>query len=198
MDADRNGPGWPFAVDAEEAARLAKDVQDLGFEAARTVVDRFVAMYGEFYATVMNEAFQGRKSGTASGPWAGAGSNGGGYQRMQSDMQRMTDSYLAILGRLNETSLMFFDTARTWGVRSPAVESLVIPDVAPGGRSSARMWLHNTTTSAVANVRPWTRRLVSHTGVRLPAAAVAFSPKRIDRPGRGRESGDPRHGSPRR
>ena len=100
---------------------------------------------------------------------------------MQSDMQRMTDSYLAILGRLNETSLMFFDTARTWGVRSPAVESLVIPDVAPGGRSSARMWLHNTTTSAVANVRPWTRRLVSHTGARLPAAAVAFSPKRIDR-----------------
>ena len=181
MDDDRYGPGWPFAVDAEEAARLAKDVQDLGFEAARTVVDRFVAMYGEFYATVMNEAFQGRKSGPSAGPSAGAGSNGGGYQRMQSDMQRMTDSYLAILGRLNETSLMFFDTARTWGVRSPAVESLVIPDVAPAGRSSARMWLHNTTTSAVANVRPWTRRLVSHTGARLPAAAVAFSPKRIDR-----------------
>jgi hypothetical protein len=93
----------------------------------------------------------------------------------------MADSYLAILGRLNETSLMFFDTARSWGAPSPADAGLVMPDVAPGGRSSARMWLHNTTTAAVADVRPWARRLVSHAGDRLPAGAVAFAPDRIAR-----------------
>lgn len=56
MDDDRGRPGWPPAVDTEEAARLAKDVQDLGFEAARTVVDRFVETYGQFYATVVDQA----------------------------------------------------------------------------------------------------------------------------------------------
>lgn len=93
----------------------------------------------------------------------------------------MADSYLAILGRLNETSLLFLDRARSWGAPPPGVDGLVIPDVAPGGRSSARMWLHNTTTSAVANLRPWARRPVNHARDRLPAGALAFSPPRIAR-----------------
>ncbi len=181
MDDDSYGSGWPFAVDAEEAARLARDVQDLGFEAAQTVVDRFVEMFGQYGNTVMNGASASGREGQASGPGVRVGSNGGGYDRMQSDMQRMADSYLAVLGRLNETSLTFFDTARTWGARRPDVENLVLPDVAPGGRSSARMWLHNTTTSAVEKVRPWTRRLVNHAGARLPSGAVTFTPKRIAR-----------------
>jgi hypothetical protein len=184
MDDDRDRPGWPFPVDAGEAARLAKDIQDLGFEAARIVVDRFSEMYGQYYTTVMNQAPWGGKA-DAPGPATGVGPGGGGYQRMQSDMQRMADSYLAILGRLTETSLMFMDSARSWGVRRPDSESLVIPDVAPGGRSSTRLWLHNTTPSAVVDVRPWARKLVNHAGARLPDTAVAFSPGRIARLGAG-------------
>ena len=181
MDDNRYGSGWPPGIDAKEAARLAKDVQDLGFEAARTVVDRFVEMFGQYQNTVINGAPPPGSEVPSPGPTGGVGSDPGGYDRMQSDMQRMADSYLAILGRLNETSRMFVDTARSYAARGPVAENLLIPDVAPGGRSSARLWLHNTTTAAVADVRPWTRRLVNHAGARLPSGAVTFSPKRIDR-----------------
>ena len=73
MDDDSYGSGWPFAVDAEEAARLARDVQDLGFEAAQTVVDRFVEMFGQYCATVMNERSAGgrERPGVRAGHGAG-------------------------------------------------------------------------------------------------------------------------------
>ena len=116
---------------------------------------------------------------------------------MQSDMQRMADSYLAILGRLNETSLMFFDTARTWGARAPGRREPRDPRCGTRGAVQCPDVAAQHDTSAVAKVRPWTRRLVSHAGARLPVGGGDLYPE-ADRPaGCGWEPGDPGHDRPR-
>ena len=43
------------------------------------------------------------------------------------------------------------------------------------------MWLHNTTGSAVTDLRTWTSGLASHTGAALGDDAVTFRPERVDR-----------------
>ena len=45
---DTNGD--PFGANAAETARLVREVQDLGFDAARTIVDRFAALFSQFAA----------------------------------------------------------------------------------------------------------------------------------------------------
>jgi hypothetical protein len=177
VSGDNHGTRRPFTADAVEAARLAREVQELGFDAARTVVDRFVDLFGDFCAAA---AAVGGRPGPGGAPVDG-GAGSGAYQRLQSDVQRAADSYLGVLGSLNQASLAFFDTARARAGPKAEAESLLLPDVAPGGRSSARMWLHNTTTSTVTNVRPWTPGLVGHAGDALAPGAVAFTPERIER-----------------
>ena len=74
---------------------------------------------------------------------------------LQSDMQRAADAYLAILGQLNEAGLRFLDATRWWEPAALEQGDLRLPDVAPGGRASARLWLHNTTASPATDLRPW-------------------------------------------
>ncbi len=175
-----HGKGEPFATGAAEAARLVQEVQNLGFEAARTIVERFGEIFAQFAA--------GNGGPGASGP----GSDGGGpalgfsgfnrsAQAFQSDMQRAADSYVAVMGQLNEACLRFLDATRWWQPASADQGDLLLPDVAPGGRVSARLWLHNTTASAAVNLRPWCPGLASHTGASLSADAVTCAPQRIDR-----------------
>jgi hypothetical protein len=60
-------------------------------------------------------------------------------------------------------------------------ESLVLPDVAPGGRSSARIWVHNTTSSSASTLRPWATGVTNHAGRSLLPEAVTFDPERVER-----------------
>jgi hypothetical protein len=171
--------GDPFAAGAAEAARLARDVQDLGFTAARTIVERFVEMCGQF-TTANGDGDSARREGGAGPPFWFGGSDAS-MRRLQSDMLRATDAYVAVLNQFNEASLRFFDTTRWW--RPPGAEDsdLVLPDVAPGGRASARLWLHNTTASAAVGLRPWCSGLATHAGIAIPAGSVTCQPERIDR-----------------
>ena len=79
----------------------------------------------------------------------------------QSDMQRAAAAYVGLLGQLNEAALGFldasrwFDATRWWEPPEREQGDLRLPDVAPGGRASARLWLHNTTASAAVDLRPW-------------------------------------------
>jgi geranylgeranyl diphosphate synthase type II len=62
-------------------------------------------------------------------------------------------------------------------------DSLILPEAGPGGRSSARLWIHNTTATSVQALRPWTPGLYTDTGRMLPASAIDFSPLSIQRLG---------------
>jgi hypothetical protein len=180
------GDGRPgFTADAVEAARLAREVQDLGFDAAQAIVDRFSDLFGQFCATAMSPMAGDRRAGTGDRPAVHLGADGDTYRRLQSDMRRSADSYLSVLSQLNDLSLRFFDVARPAGGSEGGSERLDLPDVGPGGRTSARMWLHNTTPSPVTGVRVFTPGLTSHAGNGLPSGAVSFVPDRIEHLGAG-------------
>jgi len=187
-----SGRDDPFAAGAADAARLVREVQDLGFDAARTIVERFVEIFAQF-AAANGGARAPRQSsgGTPASGLSGSDRSARTMQSnmqsnmqsdMQSDMQRAADAYVAILGQLNEAGLRFLDaTTRCWQPSGAEQGELLLPDVAPGGRASARLWLHNTTASAAADLRPWCPGLASHTGASLPATVVTCAPARIDR-----------------
>src|SRR5262249_47382834 len=90
------------------------------------------------------------------------------------------ESYLALLGELNEATLRFFDAARESQTSTPEGDGLILPDIRPGGRVSARLWLHNTTPTAAVALRSWCPGLVSHRGATLPQDAVTCAPERVD------------------
>ena len=168
----------PFTAGAAEAARLVQQVQDLGFQAARTIVERFGEIFAQFAAS-NGVAGPARQEG--GGPAAGVPGWDGSMRGLQSDMQRAADTYVAILGQLNEAGLRFLDATR-WS-ESPGADQhdLQLPDVAPGGRVSARLWLHNTTAAPARELRPWCPGLASHAGASFPATALTCAPGRIDR-----------------
>jgi hypothetical protein len=177
----------PIAAGAAEAARLAQEVQNLGFDAARTIAERFVEVFAQF-ATANGGAGTSRAD-SGGGPGSGVWGSGRSGRSLASDMQRATEAYVAILGQLNEISLRCLDASRWWEASAAEPGDLRLPDVAPGGRVSAKLWLHNTTATAAVELRPWCPGLASHTGVSLPGSAVTCTPGRIDRldPGASRE-----------
>lgn len=167
-----------FRAGVAEAARLAREVQELGFDAARTVVERFVEMFAEFTATNGNAGVPRPDRGWVPPFWLGG--SDGSMRQMQSDMLQATDAYLAVLNQLSETSMRFFNASRWWEPQKAGRDDVTLPEVAPGGRASARLWLHNT-TSATANVlRPWCPGLTSPSGASIPSTAVTCQPDRID------------------
>jgi hypothetical protein len=170
---DRDAANQPFAPGAGEAARLAREVRDLGFDSARLVVDRFVEMFERFSKDTVAEEHNGSSRLRLR-------TDGGESRALQSEAERALDSYLAVLRRLNDASLAMLDeTPRAPG--PDGGDALTLPEVSPGGRTSARVWLHNTSTSAVLVARPWSPGLTSHNARRIPAGSVTFSPSRIER-----------------
>ena len=173
---DRSSAGVP-----PEGVRLVQEVQDLGFQAARTVVERFGELFDQFAAgSAGGGPRKERDTPPTSSGWWGSDRSA---QGMQSDVQRAADSYFAVLGQLSDAGLRFLDVARWW--QPPAAPAqpaaLQLPDVAPGGRVSAKLWLHNTTAAAAVGLRPWCPGLVSHAGAAVPPDAVTCAPARIDR-----------------
>jgi hypothetical protein len=183
-----------FAAGAAEAARLAREVQDLGFVTARTIVERFVEMCAQFTTSsgasgaggvdavdgADRNADQARRAGGAAPPFWFWGSDAS-LRKMQSDMLRATEDYMAVLNQLNDASLRFFDATRWWAPAGAERGDLLLPEVAAGGRASARLWIHNTTASPAVDLRPWCAGLASHSGEPIAATAVTCQPERIDR-----------------
>jgi hypothetical protein len=170
---------------AAEAARLVQEVQELGFQAARTVVERFCELFTQFAAAGGAAGASPQGAAPSFGFWGTTTST----QAWQSDLRRATDSYVALLGQLNEAGLRYLQAAQWSPPSSRDQDDLRLPDVAAGGRVSALVWLHNTTASVATDLRPWCPGLANHGGSALAATAVSCAPERIDRlePGASRE-----------
>ena len=156
-------------------------VQDLGFDTARTIVERFVEIFAQF-ATTNGGAESPRRNGGGALPFR-SGASDASMRALQSDMQRAADAYAGLLVQLNEAGLRFLDATNWWRPTGTEQGDLRLPDVAPDGRASARLWLHNTTASRAVDLRPWCPGLASHTGASLPATALTCAPDRIGRLG---------------
>ena len=112
------------------------------------------------------------------------------YRRLQSDMQRAADSYLAVLSQLNDVEPPVLRHRSVRRRTGRGAERLDLPDVAPGGRSSARIWLHNTTSAAaVRRAGPGFPRWSITPATRFPADAVTFVPDERRPPRRRASSG---------
>ena len=174
-----DGASTHRGFDVEDAARLAAEVQELGFDAARMIVERFVELFDGYRGGAS------AASGTRAGPSRPAPAvffrvDDSARRRMQAEAQRALESYFDVLRRVGDLSFGYLDGGRSER-EGAAGDGLELPDVAPGGRTSTRLWLHNSTGSAAAGLRPWTSGLVSHDGSTLGAELVAFRPERVDR-----------------
>jgi hypothetical protein len=167
-----------------QVAHLVQEVQELGFQAARSIVERFAALFDQFAAstggTGRTDGADAEGDASVSGMIAGSAPSG---PVTQADVQQAASSYFAVLGELNEAGLRFLDAVRWWQPPTNAEHNggLRLPDVAPGGRVSAKLWLHNTTAKDARDLRPWCPGMTDHTGAAMDASAVTFAPTRLDR-----------------
>ncbi|TMK53057.1 MAG: polyprenyl synthetase family protein, partial [Actinobacteria bacterium] len=103
-------------------------------------------------------------------------------RRLKAAAERGFDGCLRVLGSLDELTAPLLARGLSRVSRSEgASDILTLPDAGPGGRSSARLWLHNTTATRMRGLRPWTPGLFSDTGRTLPASAIEFAPLSIQR-----------------
>ncbi|HMC04297.1 MAG TPA: polyprenyl synthetase family protein [Actinomycetota bacterium] len=104
------------------------------------------------------------------------------YRRLKAAAERGFDGCLRVLGSLDEITAPLLARGLSGVSRSEgAPDVLILPEAGPGGRSSARLWLHNTTAARIQALRPWTPGLFSDTGRMLPAGAFEFAPLTIQR-----------------
>jgi len=69
------------------------------------------------------------------------------------------------------------------------MERISLPPTGSGFGSETSLWVHNSTSSSAAAIDLHMTNLISSNGVSIPAAAVSFSPERLDvvDPGTARE-----------
>ena len=188
--------GDAFAAGAAETARLAKDVQDLGFATARTIVERFVDMFAQFAGGGADAAGAGAGTGDAgTKPPFWLGGSDGSMRRRSSRTWRRPPTPTSPSWASSTRPASASSTPPAGGSpRSAEHDDLACPEVAPGGRSSARLWLHNTTrVDGVGPAAVVPRVGQSHRG-RTPGDGRDV-PARTDRsPGVGGEQRSPRDG----
>jgi hypothetical protein len=178
------------------------EVQKLGWESAKLVVDQFADLFNRFAGG------DGRSTNGFAGPpvrrerpvpaTPDGGAVGGGAQadgpggislrpasasvaRLQAELERAFDSYVDVMRRLNEALAPMLE--RLQGSADDG--HLELPATPAGRRASARLWLHNTTSSTATALRPWTAGLFRHTGESLPGERVSFTPSVVDQLGPG-------------
>lgn len=182
--------------DRDNNPLLTGEVQRLALETARAVADRLADMFQRFRRE-SDEHDEPRKGRQEPEPPSALGPNeercSGGvrprtenedpaYRRLKAAAERGFDGCLRVLGSLDEMSAPLLARGLSRVSRSEgASHVLTLPEAGPGGRSSARLWLHNTTAARMQALRPWTPGLFSDTGRTLPASAIEFAPRSIQR-----------------
>jgi hypothetical protein len=154
------------------AQHLIGDVQRFGLLSAAAVVDR--------YAELIDRATRDESFRSPSRP---ADERGTGW--MVDSAARIADTYLSLVDTIAELipNRAMADTA------VPNVERISLPPTRSGFGSETSLWVHNSTSSSAAAIDLHMTNLISSNGVSIPAAAVSFSPERLDvvDPGTARE-----------
>jgi hypothetical protein len=171
--SDPNGAdgGTDGGADLEWATRLAVEVQRLGLSTADAVVSRFVRLVGDFGADRVD---RGGSETDGSGRVRMVADDSA-YRRLQADLERALEGYLRLLRELHETALPLLGRTDD-GSATDGSGRLELPQVRPGGSSSGRVWLHNTSAAEAHALRPWTPGLCTHSGAAIEPGHVTFDP----------------------
>ncbi|MEA2566774.1 MAG: geranylgeranyl diphosphate synthase, type [Actinomycetota bacterium] len=152
---------------------MSEEVQRLALDTARAVADRL----GEMFQRFRREGPEG-----ADGEEQRVDRTDPAFRRLEGAAERAFDACLRLLGSVDELAAPLLARGLSGLSRSEGgADSLILPQAGPAGRSSARLWLHNTTAAGVQALRPWTPGLYTDTGRTLPATAIEFSPLTIQR-----------------
>jgi hypothetical protein len=166
-DRDRsvNRPWWVDALDPVENLRALANVQDFGRIAAEELADRLLA---------------GRDGhdGSPTGAAVSEAELDQLVRRFQAEAIRAGDTWanfidlfatlVGVLGRLPR---------RAGPAPGPAPVALA---TTPGTEATAVFYVHNTSATAVGEVRPHCAPLRSHLGHELAADALRFDPEAVD------------------
>ena len=157
MDDDRRSPIDDLAamfpgLDTAAASRMVAEVQRLGLDTAKVVIDRFSELAGRWPSGPSASADR-RSADIAGSPTAPASSAGvamtpplapGPQRQLQADAERAVDAYLNVVRRLYDVVAgLAGPPGSTPAAGGP--EPLRLPPASPGGTTSAYAWLHNTT-----------------------------------------------------
>jgi hypothetical protein len=143
------------AFDPTDSLHALGEIQRRGFDAARELVDRFIAAIGDGHSNGNGETADDRpQSGDA------------------------LDAWVQLMGRSVEA---FAEALRTVASEPDRVHVVVDRQAdGPALRGCAPVWVHNTTESELADLRPHCGELRSSSGTVL-ACDVAFEPACVER-----------------
>jgi hypothetical protein len=145
------------------AQHLIGDVQRFGLLSAAAVVDRYAELIDR---ATRDESFRS--------PPLPADERGTGW--MVDSAARIADGYL----RLVDTIAALVSNRTMPDAAVPILERLILPPTRSGFGSETSLWVHNSTSSSAAAIDLHMTNLISSSGVSIPAAAVSFSPERLD------------------
>jgi hypothetical protein len=154
------------------AQHLIGDVQRFGLLSAAAVVDR--------YAELIDRA---TRDDSFRSPPPPAAERGTGW--MVDSAARIADTYLSLV----DTTAELIPNRAMADTAVPNMERISLPPTRSGFDSETSLWVHNSTSSSAAAIDLHMTNLISSNGVSIPAAAVSFSPERLDvvDPGTARE-----------
>jgi hypothetical protein len=175
MDDDRRSPIDDLAsmfpgLDTASASRMVAEVQRLGLDTAKMVIDRFSELAGQWPSAARGDGrgSQGAAAASTREPPA----------QLQADAERAVDAYLNVVRRLYDV-VAGFTGAPSGTPAGTGPEPVRLPPAAPGGTTSAYVWLHNTTADATTALVPRAVDLVDHHGNRISGGALAFDPAAV-------------------
>jgi hypothetical protein len=190
MDDERRSPIDDLAsmfpgLDTAAASRMVAEVQRLGLDTARIVIERFSELAAQWPSGQWPSGASGDGPGAAP-PRARAASTPGGppsvvggpQRQLQADAERAVDAYLNVVRRLYDVVAGFAMTPQGT-TAGPGPEPLRLPPASPGGTTSVYAWLHNTTPSAATALFPRATDLVDHRDHHIPGESLTFDPAAV-------------------
>ena len=145
------------------AQHLIGDVQRFGLLSAAAVVDRYAELIDR---ATRDESFRS--------PPLPADERRTGW--MVDSAARIADTYLSLV----DTTAELIPNRAMADTAVPKMERISLPPTRSGFGSETSLWVHNSTSSSAAAIDLHMTNLISSNGLSIPAAAVSFSPERLD------------------
>jgi hypothetical protein len=147
---------------ADQARRLAAQVQRFGLASAAAVVDRYVGIVDSAIGGTVVDAL------TGAGP-------GADREAVLQSGAAVAESYLRVLDHAA-------NLAAGQGLASspPVPDCVTVAATPPGGVGEATLWVHNPGAEAVTHLLLGATDLVCASGARLGSTALRTSPRVVD------------------
>ncbi len=153
---------------ADQARRLAAQVQRFGLASAAAVVDRYVGIVDSAIGGTVVDAL------TGAGP-------GADREAVLQSGAAVAESYLRVLDHAaNLAAGQGLAFGQGLASSPPVPDCVTVAATPPGGVGEATLWVHNSGAEAVTHLLLGATDLVCASGARLGSTALRTSPRVVD------------------